>query len=285
MTKRARNIDNLLSLLDDEDERVAVSAMAELLYRERELGTRLAELQDCDQPLVRRRVHQLQAAITLRRRRREFAAKLKSRKVALPEGLIDVHLQWFDNDSRPGLDKLLFDFHAESMRCCVDSLDELSYFMQKNGFRAYSETTMHAEYYCIGPVIENRVGTVSMLAAAAALAAPTSAPVSVVRAMGDFALRDDRRHMLLLPGRDWMVVEEPHSPRAELWTTPRLLTYFSANLFSSAVNSDSFRYILTIAQSLTGAEDDSPLDAMPYPYYPSEEEEDGEKSDQPLQKK
>ena len=64
---------SLLSLLDDEDETVAVNAMAELLNREAELGDALAVLQESDHPLVRRRSHQLQAAITLRRRRREFA--------------------------------------------------------------------------------------------------------------------------------------------------------------------------------------------------------------------
>ena len=103
---RNPSLESLISLLDDEDEHVAVSAMAELLDREQELGEVLAELQESDDALARRRAHQLQAAITLRRRRREFAAKLDAPKVDLIDGLIDVHLQWYDNDSRPGLVRL-----------------------------------------------------------------------------------------------------------------------------------------------------------------------------------
>lgn len=75
---------SLLSLLDDEDETVAVNAMAELLNREAELGDALAVLQESDHPLLRRRSHQLQAAITLRRRRREFASRLNAPHIDLP---------------------------------------------------------------------------------------------------------------------------------------------------------------------------------------------------------
>ena len=53
---------SLLSLLDDEDESIAVEAMAHLLDRGDELGTELAELQDSADPLLRRRVHELQSA-------------------------------------------------------------------------------------------------------------------------------------------------------------------------------------------------------------------------------
>ena len=43
---RNPSLESLISLLDDEDEHVAVSAMAELLDREQELGEVLAELQE-----------------------------------------------------------------------------------------------------------------------------------------------------------------------------------------------------------------------------------------------
>ena len=71
----------LLSLLDDEDENVAVNAMAELLFCEEELGEALAGLQESPDALTRKRAHQLQAAITLRRRRRHFSELLKAPKV------------------------------------------------------------------------------------------------------------------------------------------------------------------------------------------------------------
>ncbi|MDR0931529.1 MAG: hypothetical protein LBM70_00705, partial [Victivallales bacterium] len=154
---RKSSLESLLSLLDDEDENVAVSTMAELLKREPELGDVLGDLQETGNSLTRRRVHQLQSAITLRRRRRAFAAKLNEQKVDFIDALIDVHLQWFDNDSRPGLLQLWKDFKLESQRFPQLTLENLSYFFRKSGFSAMPESTLHPEYYCIGPILENGV--------------------------------------------------------------------------------------------------------------------------------
>ena len=165
---RSPEIGYLLSLLDDEDESIAVDAMAELLQREDELGDDLAELQESPNPLFRRRGHQLQAAITLRRRRREFIRKLRAPRVNLIDGLIDVHLQWYDNDSRPELESLWNDFRLDAARCPLHTLEELAYFMRKSGFAAQPETTLRPENYCLGPILENHTGSAALLAAIAA---------------------------------------------------------------------------------------------------------------------
>ena len=268
---RNPSLESLISLLDDEDEHVAVSAMAELLDREQELGEVLAELQESDDALARRRAHQLQAAITLRRRRREFAAKLDAPKVDLIDGLIDVHLQWYDNDSRPGLVRLWEDFRTEARRFPQRTLENLSYFMRKSGFSAMAETTLHPEYYCIGPVLENGVGAGSLLAGIILEIADPAFRIKLVRVMGEFALYDgDGR--LLLPGRNFQVCAAPGIEHCDLWDRRMLLRFASTTLFAAAVNSDSFRYILTIAQALSGTEGDESLDYMLYPYYPADDE-------------
>lgn len=267
----ARNpeINSLLSLLDDEDESIAVNAMAELLNREAELGEALAELQESSHPLLRRRGHQLQAAITLRRRRREFIRKLQAPRVDLIDGLIDVHLQWYDNDSRPELESLWSDFRQEAARCPLHTLEELAYFMRKSGFTAQPETTLRPENYCIGPILENHTGSAALLAAIAG--AITPAPFRMVRVMGDFALYDGEGR-LLVPAHDWQLCPAPGIGLCEFWDPRMLLRYASMTLFSCAVNSDSFRYVLTIAQALSGTTGDETLDYLPYPYCPADEE-------------
>ena len=270
---RRDEIASLVSLLDDEDEAVAVDAMAELLRREDELGDILAEAQESGNPLMRRRVHQLEAAITLRRRRREFRRKLQQPHVDLIDGLIDVHLQWYDNDSRPELVRLWADFLRESRRFPKRTFEHIAYFLRKSGFTATEETTMRPEYYCLGPVLENRIGAGSVLAAvAAAIADPELAP-RMIRVMGEFALFDGER--LLIPAHDWRIAPAPDVTNCEFWDKRQLLKYASMTLFSAAVNSDSFRYVLTIAQALNGEEEEHALDGFPYPYYPAEEEETG----------
>lgn len=266
---------SLISLLDDEDEHVAVSAMAELLNRESELGEVLAELQEGDDPLARRRAHQLQAAITLRRRRREFSEKLDAPKVDLIDGLVDVHLQWYDNDSRPELVRIWEDFRTEAHRFPQRTLEDISYFMRKSGFSAMAETTLHPEYYCIGPILENGVGAGSILAGLMLELAAPAAELKLVRVMGEFALYDGEGR-LLLPGRNFQVCPAPGIEHCDFWDRRMLLRFASTTLFAAAVNSDSFRYVLTIAQALSGTEGDESLDYMPYPYYPADTEEEGQ---------
>ncbi|MPN52773.1 hypothetical protein SDC9_200436 [bioreactor metagenome] len=55
-----------------------------------------------------------------------------------------------------------------------------------------------------------------------------------------------------------------------------LLRFASTTLFAAAVNSDSFRYVLTIAQALSGTEGDESLDYMPYPYFPADADADSD---------
>ena len=273
------SLESLISLLDDEDETVAVNVMAELLNRESELGELLAELQEGDNPLARRRAHQLQAAITLRRRRRAFAAKLEAQKVDLIDGLIDVHLQWFDNDSRPGLVQLWTDFKLEAQRFPQKTLENLSYFMRKSGFSAVPESTMHPEYYCLGPVLENGIGAGSILAGLLLEIADPAFKLQLVRVMGEFAVYDGNGR-LLLPGRNFQVCAAPGIEHCDFWDRRMLLRFASTTLFSAAVNSDSFRYILTIAQALSGTEGDESLDYMPYPYYPADDDPEDDSSGQ-----
>ena len=55
--------------------------------------------------------------------------------------------------------------------------------------------------------------------------------------------------------------------------------FVSMMLFSAAVNSDSFRYVLTIGQAVSGLPDDEVLSYLPYPYRPAPEEEPSDAAD------
>lgn len=264
---------SLLSLLDDEDENVALKAMHELMSREAELDEILAQLQESDHPLLRRRSHQMQAAITLRRRRLEFAARLNAAQIDLIDGLIDVHLQWYDNDSKPELFRIWEKFQQEANRCPQYTLEEVAAFMRKSGFTVHKESTLHPEYYCIGAVLENRCGTAAILSGIAMEIAETPEPLQLVRVLGNFALYDGKEH-LIMPEQDWQICDAPDTAHLEFWDRRMLLRFAAMNLFCSAVNSDSYRYILTIAQALTGNLTDELMRDFPYPYLPAKDNPD-----------
>ncbi len=267
-------ITRLISLLDDEDEAIAVSAMAELLYRDRELGSLPGELQESDNPLVRRRIHQLEAALTLRRRRRDFLTKLSASRLDFIDLLIDIHLQWFDNDSRLDLQRQYAGFQADFGKSVIGSLNDLAYVMQKFGFSAETETTLKPENYCIGSILSDKIGSGAVLCGICLAALGSPRNLRIVRAWGNFAISDGEQ--LMIPVDHWQVRGLPPLREVEFFEERALLKYASVTLFSCAVNSDSFRYVLTILQALTGRDDDSPLGCMPYPYHPEEATAGGE---------
>ena len=69
-------LQSLISLLDDPDENIAVSVMAEMLKYEAELLPLLGELQESENKLLRKRIQQLETIILLRNRRRDFLKKI-----------------------------------------------------------------------------------------------------------------------------------------------------------------------------------------------------------------
>ena len=73
---------------------------------------------------------------------------------------------------------------------------------------------------------------------------------------------------MLIPENNWQVSTVPEEEALEYWPLKNVLRLALMTLFSAAVNSDSFRYILTLAQTFTGNETADPLGALPYPYNP-----------------
>lgn len=270
-----KNIDSLLNLLDDEDEAIAVYAMGELLDRESQLGDALGLLQEFPDARVRKRVHQLQAAITLRNRRRRFLTMLHQPDFQLKQGLIEVHLQWFDNDSRPELEKrwAIFLASAENGNP-LDSLESVSIWMRKYGMTALAESTNQPENYCIGTVLDSHQGAASLLCGICQILSG-DAGMQVVRVLGEFALQDPAGR-LLLPLRDWSIEDSGWTGQHETWDARSLAKFTSHMLFSHAVASDSFRYIQTIGQALSGVPDGALPETFPYPYCAAEDDVSGE---------
>ena len=129
-----KKIENLIKLLDDENPQTAQAAMAEMLKHENELEEYLAHHQESENVLLRKRIHQLQAIIMVRRRRKKFAKIVKDRQLSLIEGLIEVHLQWYDNDSERSIMSLWSELLATAQRYNPSTLEKLAYFMRKCGF-------------------------------------------------------------------------------------------------------------------------------------------------------
>lgn len=259
-----RKLENLASLLDDSDDAIAGKAIASLLEYEDDLGDLPSRLQEDPDPLVRKRAHQLQAAMHFRYHRRMFHRLLQEDEPDFRTGMALLHLLWFDKDNQVDVYGAIDEFIAEIRRREFSTLGEIGFYLRKLGFHAVPETPSRPESFCAGMVLEDCCGADSLLAGM--VAAFIDLPgLSVVRCNGKFGLYCGASEVLYaLDG--WRLSPAPAQEQMEFWDSRMILRFCGSMLFSAAVYSDSFRYILTIAQALSGDRGDGIMKELPYPY-------------------
>ena len=276
--------DFLLSLLNDENEHSAAFAMSALLEESdyERLEEDLRKLQESSDKQLRKRVHQLQSAIALRSRRPAFSRYLHGKdpsgeKLSLIEGLIRVHLLWFDNDSSDTLKKHWERFLALSRKYSPSSLEEIALYMQKKKFRCVHKDELEPENFCIGSVLADKFGADFMLCAISVELfrhwnKNPGYQIHITQAAEkDFILVDSAGN-ILAPANDWDYIPFERQYRFEFWDDLAILRYASMLLFTSAASTDSFRYVFTLGSCLADSPLESdPIAALPYPYGKKEE--------------
>ena len=266
MAEKKFNLRCLLSLLDDPDERAIQPVMAELLAHEDELDPDIiAEYQEQDNPLLEKRIDQLISTVNRRQDRRDFLLRTEDPEEDFFELLIDLHMLWFDSDSREDVQQTVDKFLDSARKNTFSSLEDIADWMTASGLSAEQDTTLTPELYCIGNILSSGQGAASLLTAIACLLFPEDAGLQTGKVLNDFAIRD-LNGSILIPARTWQIFPADELPVFTPWNTRKIVHLASANLFSAAVNSDSLRYVFTLAQAVTGLDDDCLLSALPYPY-------------------
>ena len=258
----------LVELLDDENEQSASMAMAELLTKgSTALEPVLRDMQKSDNPRLRKRTRQLQHALMARSRRRIFMQP-PERPISLLTGLIRLHLCWFDNDRQSFVEKQWRELEAEYRKAHPADLFGMAEFMRKMFPDRPENRDFHPDSFCIGAVLEDKIGSDLIFACIAAiLSSSTQNRFSVVRVGIDTAVADSDGR-LIFPIDNWQLYggvaagEEP----PVVWDTQTILRYVSSVLFVSAVASDGFRYLYTIGAPLAAAIGEKDLSFLPYPY-------------------
>ena len=258
----------LVELLDDENEQSASMAMAELLTKgSTALEPVLRDMQKSDNPRLRKRTRQLQHALIARSRRRIFMQP-PERPISLLTGLIRLHLCWFDNDKQSFVEKQWRELEAAYQKAHPVTLAEMAAFMKKLFPDRPENRDFHPDSFCIGAVLEDKIGSDLIFSCIAAILSSSSRNrFSVVRVGPDTAVAD-RSGCLCFPIDDWKLysgVAEGDEPPV-VWDTETILRYVSSVLFVSAVASDGFRYLYTLGAPLAAAIGEKDLSFLPYPY-------------------
>lgn len=261
-------IEALFDLIDDENEQSATLAMAELLRKNSPaLDSILCSLQESANPRMRRRVHQLQSAIGMRRRRHLAGEGFRTHNMPLLNGLIHLHLLWFDNDLQEAILEQWNELVTQCRGARISSLERLGFFMHKQRLLCPVKENSVPDHFCFGAVLEDQTGSDIILASIALLLAKNVCGLSLrlVLMNADFCLMDEKEN-LLLPCTDWKYVPSgTQEGVCNSWNDEMILRYVASMLFSASVAGDGFRYLYTLGECLAGNPEDE-LDFLPYPY-------------------
>ncbi len=267
MSRNEQNIHFLLELIDDDNEQSASLAMAELLHSDPDMvNKKLCELQESENPRLRRRVHQLQSAIGARVIRSMLMEDLRDGSLSLLDGAIRLHLSWFDHDS---YDNVAIQWQELREALCDNrprDLGEFAAFMISRKFTNPPWNNMEPELYCIGAVLDSHFGSDLMLSVIAAqVTVQTPIPLQVVRMDLDFGVMDSFGNVLL-PGENWRLIPKAQAEQVKPVPEGDLLRMITSILLLSAAATDGFRYLYTIGSAMAAATGKDSLDFLPYPF-------------------
>lgn len=267
----------LLELLDDENDRSAQLAMAELLKGDQSrLSQCLSSMQSSNNPRLHRRVHQLENAIRARKKRTLPEQKLKQtadNRFPLMEAALQFHLAWFDNDQvktvRTQWDGLLTDLKIK--KGPSPTLRDVADFLKKTGFSAPLNDDLAADFYCLGMVIDEKYGSDVLLSLIAVeLLRQTGRNAAIIRYADDYGVSDLNGNWVF-PAYEWEfnLQKDPPSADRDFEVVPDLnvIRFIGSMLFVCAVGSDSFRYVYTISETLSSLCGNHRItQSLPYPY-------------------
>ncbi len=259
-----KKIKSLITLLEDEDSQTASQAMAELLSMGK-INSVISSLQESNTPRMRMRVHQMQAVLGSRKSRATFAKKLKNCDTDLFEGLTEMHMQWFDQDSLDEIYDSCGKFLSSTSEYQPDSLKKLGKMMKDFGYKTPGSEEFFPEYFCIGAVIDEFIGTDFILCSLAKLAADFHGiRVSIAFTPFGFGLCD-QSGLMVFPSKDWMTCIVKNHDSFEVWSNSKILRLTAAMMFFSSMMMQNFRYAYSAVSCLCepGKEDISKI--LPYP--------------------
>jgi len=273
---------SLVTLLCDEDTTISGHAMAELLALESDTDSNkltelLAELQEAEEPLIRKKIHQMQTIQRIRNRRRSFSRRLRSKSPNLLQGLAELHAIWYDDMDTRELSKLWSDIIKEAAKCRPVTPKRLAGAMKLAKFALCEENIQDADLYCLGAIIEDRIGSDVILAAITLeIGRSFGLKGAIVRVNGKFGTmyttktehKEPVLHgTIIMPTKNWDIIPIPDYSTIEVWTTKQILKYVAAMLFVNSVCSEGPRYVQILAACLTDKKiNESLKDILPPPF-------------------
>ena len=242
---------SLISLLDDENENTASFAIKELLSEGKKAFEALGEFQESPNHLIRKRIHQVQAINLIKKSREILSRRLSNKHSGLWNGMLEVHLAWFDRDTKENINiffqELLNEFDKEDDINSISSAN----FMRMTGFVMPIEGDIDPEYYCVGSALESKIGSDAVLSTILyKILVESGFEVQMVRYKNLVCVLFEGD---IIAPDSWKTFEGVPS-EYQILVPGQIIKYTMLQLFLATACSENYRYTYTIGKCLKKSE-------------------------------
>ena len=259
-------IKTLIKLLGDEDTETSTKAMAEIIRNERLASRIIARLQESDDPQLRKTAHQMQVAVKLRKRRQKLSYMLSSDNVNLLDALVQIHLQWFDEDSEDYILKEWNRFRSLSKNWDANNINNLAELMTALSMQCTQFEELECADYCIGEIIATAKGADFMLCAIGAiLAREEKWNPSIIATDAGFCLYDENQKTGLFPAKNWLFTKVEIKNNVKRWNDIMLINLALSSMFFCSMATGELRYSYIIGSIISKSIKADFNKIMPYP--------------------
>ncbi|MDD7985345.1 hypothetical protein PQO01_10310 [Lentisphaera marina] len=253
----------LLKLLEDEDQKIATIAISKLLQYGPEIFPALRELQESANPLIRQRVHQIEAILEKKICLKDFIKRIENDEILIWEDLIFLNSIYYPELRRSDLQssmeeayKNLSSGEFNTAKLC-NYMKDKSYYVPKNDI-------LDSGINLISSVLINGEGSPLMLCIIAQLLGRRFHwPFQIVLHKGHHCLIDNHK-MLIEPAHNWKCTLIDEKIKAHPCSEKGLILTVIANLYLSALVEGQLKILHTLS-TLMSKISNTELADFPYP--------------------
>ncbi len=253
----------LLTLLQDEDDKVASLAMEQFLNSGLAEAA-VAEFQEANEPKLRQRIHQLNGILHRRRVREAFLAAVASDRLGAWEGILQINQIY---DPQCLAEKVTDAIHKLAAKVGREGATaaRIAALMKDDEFTVPDEDLLDVNLYLAERVVESKYGSPALLCAITQyLGHEAGWNSTLVLHEGRFCLIDGRS-MLIDPSQGWHVVHVNAETQLHPCTARDLWLGVLAQIFLVCLVDGNLRDLYQFGDLLAALNQGKLDDALPYP--------------------
>ena len=256
------NISALMNLLEDEDQQIATMAMEQLLQLGDEILPALRQEQESKNPLMRNRVHQLEAILMKKMDLNSFIKRIEAGEIHLWEDLFVINRLHFPEMTASDLEDVMDELHDECSQRSFSS-HSFCHYMKKKNFRVPTHDILDSSINMIGSTLLNGEGTSLILCVIAKyLGQRFDWDCTIILHKGHHCLIDGD-NCLIDPMKGWSYKMMKEGMKAHACSDQNILLTVISNLYLAALTDGHMRILHDLAQIMAVL---SHMDIKEFPY-------------------